>query len=109
MLYFDFEAGNKLYKLRLNTRNTIMLERALGCNPIGIFDLKGESLPSVTNMVNVLFASLQAYNHGITLDKAYDIFDDYLADGHTAADFVAVIIEVYKVSGIIPKDSEEKN
>lgn len=108
MLYFDFEAGNKAYKLRLNVRNTVMLEKALGCNPLAIFG-NGDTLPTITAMVNVLFASLQQYHHGITLNDAYDIFDAYLEDGHTATDFVPVILEIYKVSGIIPKETTEKN
>ena len=108
MLYFDFEAGNKAYKLRLNVRNTVMLEKALGCNPLAIFG-NGDTLPTITAMVNVLFASLQQYHHGITINDAYDIFDAYLEDGHTATDFVPVILEIYKVSGIIPKEVTEKN
>jgi hypothetical protein len=108
MLYFDFEAGNKAYKLRLNVRNTVMLEKALGCNPLAIFG-NGDTLPTITTMVNILFASLQQYHHGITINDAYDIFDAYLEDGHTATDFVPVILEIYKVSGIIPKETTEKN
>lgn len=108
MLYFDFEAGNKAYKLRLNVRNTVMLEKALGCNPLSIFG-NGDTLPTITAMVNILFASLQQYHHGITLNEAYDIFDSYLEDGHTATDFVPVILEIYKASGIIPKETTEKN
>lgn len=107
MLYFDFEAGNKAYKLRLNTRSTVALERALGCNPLGIFG-DGETIPTVTQMVSILHASLQALEHGITLEKAYDIFDNYLEDGHTATDFIQVILEIYKVSGIIRNDSKEE-
>ena len=107
MLYVDFIAGDKAYKLRLNTRNTVMLEKTLGRNPIGIFDTKGESLPSITDMVSVLFASMQQYHHGITLNDAYDIFDDYLADGHTVTDFVSVILDIYRESGIIPKNTKE--
>ena len=107
-MYYDFEAGGKAYKLRLNTRNTVMLEKALGCNPLAIFG-NGETIPTVTTMVNVLFASLQQYNHGITLNDAYDIFDSYLEDGNTSMDFIPVILEVYKVSGIIKEDTTEKN
>ncbi len=33
MKYVDFEAGNKSYKLRLNTRNIVDLEKQLVCNP----------------------------------------------------------------------------
>lgn len=109
MLYVDFSAGDQQYKLRLSTRNTVMLEKQLGCNPLMIFG-DGEQIPTVTQMVNILYASLLQYNHGITLNRAYDIFDEYLADGHTITDFISVILEVYKVSGIIKDDKEtEKN
>lgn len=110
MLYVDFTAGDKAYKLRLNTRNTVMLEKALGCNPLSIFG-NGETIPPITAMVNILFASLQQYHHGITLNDAYDIFDAYLDDGHAVTDFIPVILEVYKASGIIreSKETDEKN
>lgn len=108
MLYYDFEVGNKVYKLRLNTRNTIALEKALGCNPLALFG-DGSTLPTVSQMVAVLWASLQTYEHGITLDDAYDIFDDYLASGHLMTDFFSVIVEVYKVSGLMPSEVNKKN
>lgn len=109
MLYVDFTAGNKDYKLRLNTRNIVMLEKQLGCNPLAIFG-NGDTMPTITTMVQVLNASLQQYQHGITLNDAYDIFDAYLDDNHAMTDFVPVIIEIYKVSGLIKsEDISEKN
>ena len=108
MLYFDFTAGNKNYKLRLNTRNVVTLEKMLGCSPLAIFG-DGETLPTVTNMVNILFCSLQQYQHNISLNDTYDIFDEYLADGNALTDFLNVIIGVYKVSGLIKESSEIKN
>ena len=108
MMYVDFTAGNKDYKLRLNTRNTVALERQLGCNPLSVFG-DGDSIPTITTMVQILYASLQQYNHGISLNDAFDIFDDYLADGNAMTDFIQVIIDVYKVSGIIKEDASAKN
>lgn len=109
MLYLDFTAGNQQYKLRLSTRNIVLLEKQLGCNPLMIFN-DGDTIPTITQMVNILYVSLLQYNHGITLDKAYDIFDTYLDDGHTVIDFINVILELYKVSGIIKDDNKnEKN
>ena len=108
MLFYDFEAGNKTYKLRLSTRNIVALEKQLGCNPLGIFK-DDDTLPTVSEMVAVLFNSLQQFNHGISMNDAYDIFDAYLADGHSMTDFIPVILEVYKVSGIIKEDASEKN
>ena len=103
MMFYDFEAGNKSYRLRLNTRNIVSLEKQIGCNPLAIFG-DGNTIPTISIMVNVLFFSMQQYNHGITINDAYDIFDSYLDDGHSVTDFINVILEVYKVSGII-KDS----
>lgn len=109
MVYVDFTAGNKDYKLRLNTRNTVALEKALGCNPLAIFG-NGEEIPTITTMVNILFYSLQQLNHSISLDDAYNIFDSYLEDGNSSTDFINVILEIYKVSGIIKNtDNEIKN
>lgn len=115
MLYYEFEAGNTVYKLRLNTRNIVGLEKQLGCNPVMVFGA-GDKVPTVTQMVAILNASLQTYHHGVTIDKAYDIFDTYLADGHVMTDFIPVIIDIYRASGIMKsettpenEDEEEKN
>lgn len=106
MMYTELTAGNKEYRLRLNTRAIVTLERQLGCNPLSIFG-DGDTIPSVTTMVAILHASLQPFNHGITMNDACDIFDEYLEE-HQMTDFLQVIIDIYKVSGLI-KDVEVKN
>ena len=88
-----------------STQLEVQLEKNIGCNPLAIFG-DGNKMPQITTLVAVLHASLQALEHGITLNDSYDIFDAYLADGHSLTDFIAVLVELYKVSGIIP---EEKN
>lgn len=108
MLYYDFTAGNKDYKLKLDTRSIVSLEKKIGCNPLAIFG-KGDTIPTVSTMVAVLHASLQPYHHGITIDDAYNIFDAYLEDGNSTTDFINVIVEIYKVSGIINEKLMEKN
>ena len=109
-MYVDFSAGGKEYKLRLNTRNIVSLEKALGMNPLAIFG-NGETMPTITTLVTILHASLQQYQHNITLDDAYDIFDNYLADGNTMTDFISVVLDLYRVSGLIRKteNGEGKN
>lgn len=109
MMYFDFNVGNKTYKLRLNTRNIVALEKVLDCNPLSIFG-SGERIPTITEMINILHYSLQQYEHGITLNDSYDIFDKWLEDGHMPTEFITTIIEIYKVSGILrSENSNEKN
>lgn len=109
MLYHELTIGGKDYHLRLNTRNIIKLEQQLGQNPLAIFGM-GETLPTITQMVSILYCALLQYNHGITLEGAYDLFDEYLADGHTSTDFITEIIEIYKVSGLLDEgETKGKN
>ena len=108
MNYVDFCAGGKEYKLRLTTRAIVQLEKQIGRNPLMIFG-NGEEIPTITNMVNVLYFSLQSLQNGITLNDAYDIYDTYIADGHTTTDFIKVIIDIYRASGIIPTKKKKKN
>ena len=112
MFYVDFITSEKTYKLRLTTRNVVTLEKQLGCNPLSIFG-DGETIPTIGTMVTVLHSSLQALEHGITLDKTYEIFDSWLSEGHNAVEFVNIILEIYKASGLIPNtetaEGDEKN
>lgn len=104
MNYVEFIAGNSEYKLRLSTRNVVALEKQLGCNPLMIFGA-GDKIPTITAMVQILHASMQQYQHNITLEKAYDIFDTYLEEGHIPTDFIPTIIDIYKASGIMKADN----
>lgn len=100
MNYIEFTAGNETYKLRLTTRHVISLEKQLGCNPLMIFGA-GDRVPSITQMVYILHYALQSYQHNINLDKTFDIWDAYLEDGHAVTDFIQVIVDIYKASGIM--------
>ena len=59
-------------------------------------------------MVNILWFSLLKFHHNIGLNEAAELFDDYLEE-HTMTDFLEVIIDIYKVSGIISKGESSKN
>jgi hypothetical protein len=107
-MYYEFEAGGKVYKLKLSTRNIVLLEKRLGCNPLSIFG-NGDTMPTITTMVNILHCSMLQYHHGLSLDDAYGIFDAWLEDGHGTTDFVSVILDIYKASGIIKAEQLEKN
>lgn len=103
MMYYEFEAGNNVYKLRLNTREIINLEKKLGNrNPISLFGNNADRIPTHTEMIQVLHHALQPYQHGITMDRTIDIFDSFIADGHTMTDFVPVMTKIYATGGIIP-------
>lgn len=107
-MFIDLNIGNETYKLRLTTRNSIALEKALGYNPLSMFmGMDDGNMPKMSDMLIILHAMLQPMNHGISLDKTYDLFDAYVAEGHNLFDLVPVFIEVFQNSGYMSKPNEE--
>ena len=113
-MYTEFTAGNKTYKLELNNRAILQLERDLGYNPLQMFmDIDNDVLPKLGDMLRVLHRSMVTYNHGISYDDTADILDDYFKDGNTLWDLVPVLITVFQEAGFLPKeedlDADSKN
>ena len=95
------------YKIVLTTRTLCELEDKLGYNPIDILIKASEGIiPKVSEMVYVLWASSIKYNHSVSLNAAYDIFDDYIAEGHSYTDFIEVMVDIFRASGLVPEENE---
>lgn len=111
MLYVDFNAGNKEYKLKLSVGSIMALEKKINTNPAAIFGFDEDNpvIPTVTTMVCVLWASLQDMQHGISMTDAQEIFGEWLNNGHIPTDFIKVITEIYKVSGIFKQSKEQSD
>lgn len=110
MFYTELETSREVYKLRLTTKTTIALEKALGYNPLlMLLKIDAGEIPKVTDVIIMLHNMLQALNHGITLEKTYDIYDDYIATGKTMFDLVPLFIEVFQNSGLLAKETETES
>lgn len=109
MLYTIFNVKDKEYKLRLNARACVDLERKLGTNPINVFMKISETneLPQMSELITILHACLQPYQHNMSLDATYQLFDDFAEEGHNLMDLVPILIEVFQESGLIPKAEDE--
>ena len=106
--------NGEMYRLRLNTRTAITLEKALGRNPLEILvNIDNGELPKMTDIILIFHSMLQTYNHGINLDKTYDLFDAYVAEGKSMFDFIQeVMVPVFQNSGFMSANNEpeeEKN
>lgn len=102
-------AGQEL-KCRLNTQNIVALERKLGGKNI-LKVLMDEQILSVDIVLNVLHLSLQALEHGYTLDKVYKLYDEYVEEDKTYMDLIPELMSVLEVSGFFkmpPKEEQEK-
>jgi hypothetical protein len=70
-----------------------------------------EQIPSLDMVMNTLHASLQAIEHGYTIEKVYELYDEYVEEGMTYTDLIPELISVLEVSGFFkrpPQDQEEQ-
>jgi hypothetical protein len=110
-MFYTLQIGNEEFKLRLNTRTSIQLEKSLGRNPVSmLMDMAdGNKLPKRTDIVLMLQAMLQVYHHGYNLEKTMDLYDTYLEDGKNDFDMIPVFTEVFQMAGYIGKPDEENS
>lgn len=113
-MYTELTIGGEVFKLRLNTRSSIQLEKALGYNPITmLMDIDSGKMPKLMDVIIILHACLQAYHHGYNLEKTMDLFDRYVDDNKSMFDLIPVFIEVFQQGGYITKsesgETSEKN
>lgn len=109
-LYKLLKVKDNEVKLRLRSRDCVDLERRIGESPLNILmrTSSEEKMPTVGFIVAVLYSSLQAYEHGYTMDKTYDLYDDYIDDGHDLTDALGLITDVFEVSGFFKKQKTEE-
>ncbi|WP_315109752.1 DUF6096 family protein [Clostridium intestinale] len=106
MLFKTFKVGDKELKLRLRGRDCVALESSIGESPLNkLIECQSGKVPSVTFMISVLHASLQALEHGYNTDKTYDLYDEYIENGGTVTDLLEELIDVFEVSGFFKKDA----
>ena len=108
MNYVAFNVGDKELKLKLDAKNTVALERVVGTNPLNeLMKVANGQLPTLDFAITTLHASLQKLEHGYTLNKVYDLYDEYVEDGHSFVDLIPVLMDVFKAAGFIPQDDEQ--
>lgn len=112
MLYTVFKVKDQEYKIRFGAKQCCDLEDKLGTNPLNIIIAIGDDkMPKVKELLIMLHAGLQQYQHGISMDDVYDIYDNYCLDGGNIVGLLKVIIDAFKQAGFIPqaKDNTEDN
>ena len=109
MLYKELIIGGESFKLRLTTKASVALEKALGYNPISmLMDIDNGVMPKLADVLIMLQAMLQTYHHNCSLEKVYDLFDRYVAEGHSMFDLIPVFVEVFQESGYLATSNSKQ-
>ena len=68
---------------------------------------KEGKVPDLEVLITIFHASLQKFNHGMTMDNTYDLYDEFVDEGHNIMDLVPVLLEIFKVSGLMGEETED--
>jgi hypothetical protein len=103
--YVELKVGEKVLRLGMKTRQVVALEKALGKSPLNILmDAQEGALPSINDMLIIVWAALQQYEHGYNMEAVYDLYDEYIAEGNTMMELIPIVIDVLSISGYIKMD-----
>lgn len=106
-MYKTITINNEDYKCVLTAEACCDIEDKLGTNPLNLFTLLDDGrLPKLGDLLTIFHASLQKYNHGIDKKKAFSLYDQYIADGHTLLEFTRELIGIFKESGFVSNIEE---
>lgn len=89
-LYVPWMVGGEEYKLRLTSGVITKLEAKFKDSLLNVVLDKG--IPPVSTVITILQAGLQKYHHGLKVEAVGDLYDDYIAEGHTQIDLLSEVL-----------------
>ena len=108
MNYYTLIIGEREFECKLGTRDVVNLEKKMGTNPLNVLmSMEGGSLPQTGTMLVILQAAAKEDGKKLKVEEWYDLYDEFLEEGKSIADLLEVLVEIYEVSGLIPKEEEE--
>lgn len=97
------------HKMKLGTLAITRLEERMGCNLLTVLngDGKSQGMPRLGTMLQIVCEGLKAYDEDMTLEKTYNLFDEYVEEGHCQTEFAyGPFIDLYTVSGFFPEKNK---
>lgn len=103
--YHVWKVGDKELNLKLTTRNIFDLENEYGKNLMYLLN----DIPTLETMLNIITKASVQFNHGITKEYVFDMYDDFVDAGHTQAElFTTVIMGIFGASGFFSNKMKEE-
>ena len=94
--YASMNVNGEEYKLKISSSAAMDAEKKRGK---GLLEAAGD-LRSVTTQIILLWASLQMYQHGMSMNTAADLYDAYMdTEDGCLENLINILVEVMEVSG----------
>ena len=105
--YYAWEVGGEVYKLVLTTDAITTLERKYKRNLLML--ISDDGIPPLSTMLTIVQGAMLKYHHGLNANKVKAIYDTYIEEGGSQADFMTdVVMPTFSVSGFFTQDMTEE-
>lgn len=103
--FYTFIAGGEEYKLRLTASAIMAIEKKLGKSLFSALEHIQDNM--VETISAILWGAMQPFNSNFSFDKAAELFDQYIDDGHSIEDLMQEINALFETSGFFKKGQGE--
>ena len=87
--FYTMTVGGEEYKMRLTASAIMQIEKKLGKPLFKALETIQDNM--VETVAAILWGAAQTMNHNFSYEKALQLFDDYVDDGHSLEDLMQEI------------------
>ena len=99
--FYTLNIGEEAYKLRLTASAIMSIEKKLGKSLFAALENIQDNM--VETVTTILWGAMQPFNANFPFEKAADLFDRYIDDGHSIEEFMQEINSLFEASGFFKK------
>lgn len=99
--YYTLTVGGEEYKLRLTASAIMSIEKKLGKSLFTALEHIQDNM--VETVTAILWGAMQPLNAGFTIEKAYNLYDAYIDEGHSLEELMQEINGLFEASGFFKK------
>lgn len=104
-----WEVNGKEYKMKLKTATIKQLEGKYKTNLMNIMGSGEGGMPALTVMLDIAYAAMKDWQHGLKADDVLNLFDQYLDEGGSQLQFyTSVYMNIFAVSGFFSSSVTEQ-
>lgn len=99
--FYTMTVGNERYNMRLTAGAIMQIEKKLEKPLFKALETIQENM--VETITTIIWGAMQPLNAGFTQEKALELFDQYIDEGHSIEELMQEINTLFEVSGFFKK------
>nr|DAQ47106.1 MAG TPA: tail assembly chaperone [Caudoviricetes sp.] len=99
--FYTMTVNGEEYKMRLTASAIMQIEKKLGKPLFKALETIQDNM--VETITTIIWGAMQPLNAGFTMEKATELFDDYIDDGRSLEELMLEINGLFEASGFFKK------